>query len=276
MRAVFISELEPGLKLEIVNAYSRNLPIVKQVPQEFLQRLGCVIAFKVIPRAEEPLAPGLPLPLRERAQLIEPSCDGREKTLLPLEVRGYQEVMGGLLLIGPMRSPEALHGNVGSPSGLHQEMDALLLVLGVDIGVIAEPGPAGRREDKDALLPFLEGLSVCLCLGLASFLPNTLPVLVGHDALRSPGDLGNVLHAELVQDHFKRAIRNTDTAKLVEKPFPLGFGRPVNNGVPVGIHDGAAPDIAVGVLVLLILVDGEAPLDVLHELIAWREIQVLQ
>ena len=45
----------------------------------------------------------------EGAQLLQPACNRRSKAVLPRNISADYEVLGGLLLIGPVGAPQLLH-----------------------------------------------------------------------------------------------------------------------------------------------------------------------
>src|SRR3546814_18411917 len=62
------------------------------------------------------------------------------------------------LLVGAVAAPEPLDRGSGLPADLEQIVDALALVLGATIGVIAPHGAAGFGKDEDAFLVIHEGV----------------------------------------------------------------------------------------------------------------------
>ena len=84
-------------------------------------------------------------------------------------------------------------------------MDALALIAGAEIGVIAAPGAAGIGEDEDALVVIHEGRGLGEIRRSRPGL-DAEPVIAFHDAARAAGDLGDHLGAEAVQDLVERAL----------------------------------------------------------------------
>ena len=123
--------------------------------QELIELAQCglgVDAFEIVVGAEKALASRLALAAGDGAERVEASRDGRQKTLLALDVGGDGTEDRRLLLVGAVRAPQSLDRGISSPAGLEQVMDALALIAAGEIGVIAAPGAAGVGEDEDALV----------------------------------------------------------------------------------------------------------------------------
>ena len=84
-------------------------------------------------------------------------------------------------------------------------MDALTLVFGVEIGVIAAAGAAGVGEDEDALVVVHESRGFCEIRECRTAL-DAEPVAAFHDPPGAASDLGNKIGAEAVQDLVEGAL----------------------------------------------------------------------
>src|SRR3546814_8191251 len=100
-----------------------------------------------------------------------------------------------LLLVGAVAAPEPLDRGIGLPADLEQIVDALALVLGAKIGVIAPPGAAGFGKDEDAFHVIHEGVRLGeIGRGGAIFdgeANRSVSVAPGYDAPRPAGHLGD-------------------------------------------------------------------------------------
>ena len=124
---------------------------------ELPQRGAGIGAFEIVVGPEQALAAGLALSPGDRAQRVETARDRRQEALLALDVGRDGPEHRRLFLVRAVRAPETLDRGIGLPARLQQVMDALALIAGAEIGVIAAPGAAGIREDEDALVVIHEG-----------------------------------------------------------------------------------------------------------------------
>ena len=153
--AILVAELEAGAILELAERGAGQLARVEQVEPADERGAG-VLAFEVVGRVEQVLPACLPLAAGQRAEAVEAAGDGAGEAQLALAVGrdGPEQRRAGLMRA--VGAPEALDGPVGAPARLQQEVDALLLVFGVERGVVGPAGPTRVREDEDALAPFHE------------------------------------------------------------------------------------------------------------------------
>src|SRR4051794_8070768 len=128
---------------------------------ELAQRGAGIGAFEIVVGPEQALAAGLTLSPGDRAERVEAARDRRQKALLALDVGRDGPEHRRLFLVGAVRAPETLDRGIRLPARLQPVMNALALIAGTEIGVIAAPGAAGIREDQDALVVIHEGR----CLG---------------------------------------------------------------------------------------------------------------
>ena len=176
-RAVLVGEVETGRLLEFGERTALDLAAVDQLV-ELAQRGAGIGAFEIVVGPEQPLTAGLALPPGDRAERVETARDRRQEALLALDVGRDGPEHRRLFLVGAVRAPETLDRGIGLPARLQQVMDALALIAGAEIGVIAAPGAAGIREDEDALVVIHESR----CLGEIRRSGPGLDAQAGHRA----------------------------------------------------------------------------------------------
>ena len=240
-RAVLVGEIEPGAVLKIRQRTAVDLPGVQQLIELAQGRLG-VGTFEIVVGAEKALTAGLALAAGDRTQSVEAPRDRREEALLALDVGRDRPEHRRLLLIGAVRAPQSLDGSIGAPAGFEQVMDALPLVLAGEVGVIAAPGAAGVGEDQNALVVVHEGGGLGKIRGSGTGL-DAQAIVALDDAPRAPGDLGDEIGAEAVQDLIERALDRRQGRKMLDHVVAPLDGLPRNDRIAVGVISGARADI---------------------------------
>ena len=162
---------------------------MQQLVELAQSRLG-IGAFKIVVGAEQALASRLALAAGDGAERVETPRDRRQEALFAFDVGRDGTEHRRLLLVGAVRAPETLDCGIGPPAGLEQVMDALALVFGVEIRVIAAPGAAGVGEDEDALVVVHEGARFREIRGSRPRL-DAEPLAAPDDAAAAAGDLGD-------------------------------------------------------------------------------------
>ena len=129
-------------------------------------------------------------------------------------------------------------------------MDAPALVPAAKIGVIAAPGAAGVGEHQDALLVIHEsgGLGK-IRRGGAGLDAKTIMAL--DDAPRTPGDLGDEIGAEAVQDLVERALHRRQCCQMLDHPVAAFDRLARNHRIAVGIVGRPRENVALVVAVEL-------------------------
>ena len=159
LEAGVVAQAETRRLLEGEQRAAFDLARIEQ-PIELAQGVARILRFEIVLRPEQPLAAGLTLAARDRAQRVEPAGDGRDEPLLRLHVGRHRPEQRRLLLIGSVGAAEALDCVVGLPARLQQIVDAQPLVPRAEVGVIAAPRSARIGEDQDALGVALEGVGL--------------------------------------------------------------------------------------------------------------------
>ena len=90
---------------------------------------------------------------------------------MPLNVRGHQHIMRGNRLEAAVRPSKALNGGIRPPPRLQQVMNAPLLVLHAETGMVAFAGPPRVGEDQHPLVAVLERFRIRLAGLRRAFLP---------------------------------------------------------------------------------------------------------
>src|SRR5690606_11015578 len=115
---------------------------LRQPAIELPERRAGLIAFEIVFGAEQPLAAGLPLPARDRAEGVQAAGNRRKKALLGLHVRGDGAEQRRLRLIGAVGAAEALDRGVGLPARFEEVMDAQALIFRAPVGMVGAARPA--------------------------------------------------------------------------------------------------------------------------------------
>ena len=283
----FADVAQVGASLVDAAPFVKELVVKAELFQHFL--VGALIErskrvhsdgiFKVV-LFPEYAAARLALAFCQRAELVEAAGNGRSEAFLSHDVCRHKTEDGGARLIAAVRSAEALHRLARAPPGLQEVMHALLLVLCAQVSVVAAPCAARIGENQNALFPVLEHIRVGNAGGCASALHHTLhvSVLVGllHHAARPARDLGNIVRAECVKQHFQRAVRHFHLLQLGNQVVAHLHGLLVQHGLAVLVQHGAGSLLAVLVGVLLVQLDGERLFKHLDKRVGGGEVQVVQ
>ena len=174
--------------------------------------------------------------------------------------------------MGPAQPLDRL---VGPPAGLQQVVDAALGIGTAEVGVVAAPDAARHREHQDALLPVHEGGGLGKVGGgrpRAEREALASGVLDPEHPARAPGDLGHGVVAEAVDDLIQRGLHRWQRAELLDQRVALRQGLLAEDGVVVGIEDGARHEVAVIVLEGLLQLHREGVLQEVEHVFARRQV----
>ena len=165
------------------------------------------------------------------------------------------------------------------PCGTGRSYDAiehaLLLVLSEKIGVVAPPGAASLREDEDTLFARHESIDIGVALESAPpLLDDLFHAIFCHTdkPATPPRDFGDSIVPEPAKELIQDAVRDRDGADFKHEPIPCLHSFRVFHRASFRICDGARPEAAFLVLVLLVLRGEKAGLDELQELVARRDV----
>ena len=238
------------------------------------ERGAGVLAFEVVGRVEQVLPACLPLAAGQRAEAVEAAGDGAGEAQLALAVGrdGPEQRRAGLMRA--VGAPEALDGPVGPPARLQQEVDALLLVLGIERGVVGPAGATRVREDEDALAPFHERRCLDLAGPRRARLELLAAIAAADEALGAARDLGDVVVPEMLQHGVQRRHDRGQRAEVLDQALARRFGLRVVDRVAVVIDHRHRARGAGVVGEDLHLPGRESPLQVVDDVFPRREVDL--
>ena len=242
--AIGILEPKAGSLDEIAEARRLQLAIIQQV-EPTAECIPSIIAFEIIGRIEEVLTAGLALSSRQGTKAVEPASDGRDKPPFALHIGGHRSEQRGRGLVGAVGTTEPLDCIVRPPARFEQEVDAALLVLAVEIGMIGTPGPASIRKDEDALRALHEALRFGDIGTAASPFEPLLPIPADNEPAAAPGYFGDRPGPKMLDDRVERCGDWRKRAKLFDQRIARGNGTRAKNRITVVIAHRFGAQIAV-------------------------------
>ena len=159
--------------------------------------------------------------------------------------------------MGAMGAPETLDRLIGAPTRLQQVMHPPGGIGAAEIGVIAAARTAGHGEHQN--MRFSPAMKAAVSARLAeagrlrsarrsdrAFPGGDPGASVSFSTRRArPGDLGDGLMAEAVQDLIEGGLHRRQRGELLDQRIAGGDGLPAQDRVAIGTGHGSAHQVAV-------------------------------
>ena len=275
-QTALVRQPEAGRIFERVQRASFHLALEQQ-QIELAQRIARIGAFQIVLGPEETLAAGLALAARDGAERVETPGDGREKTLLGLDVGRDRAEQRRLRLVGAIGAAEALDRGIGLPAGFQEIMDAEPPVLRREIGMVAAPGAARIREDQDALRVIHEGLRLGEIRPAGAVLDREAVDAAGRclsdDAPGAAGHLRHHLRAEALHDLIERAMDGRQRRQFLDQPVAARDRLAAQDRLAVAAHRTRG-EIALLVGERLVELHREAVREIIEDIFARRDVDL--